>query len=86
MTGVDGGVVGQVEQTFLDALDEGRIAAPGEVGATYTATEECVTSEDPAFDLGIKADAALCVARGTDDLQGALPYFDDFFVLQVAVG
>lgn len=86
MTGVDGGVVGQVEQTFLDALDEGRITASGEVGATYAAAEECVAGEDPAFDLGIKADAAFSVAWGTDDLQGALPYFDDFSVLQVVVG
>lgn len=86
MTGIDGGVVGQAEEAFLDALAERLVAATGEVGAANAATEERVSGENPTFDFGIEADAPLGVAWGADNFQGAFPYLDDFFVLQVAVG
>ena len=80
VAGIDGGVVGQAEQAFLDAGDEGLVVATGQVGAAYAAAEERVAGEDPAFDFSIEADAAPCVARRANHLQSALPYLDKLAV------
>lgn len=86
MAGVDGGVVGEAEKAFLDALAEHLVAAALKVGTAYATAEERIASEDPVLNFGIEADAALGMARGADDLQGAFAHLDDFAVFQVAVG
>ena len=86
MTGKDGGIVGQTEEARLDALAERCIAAAWEIGAPNATAEKRIASEHPALHFGIEANATLGMPRCADDLQGALPYLDDFAVLQVAVG
>ena len=86
MAGIDLGVVGQTEQALDDVGSELLIAAPREVGAAYAAAEERVASEDPTLYLCIEADATHGMTRRTNDFQSALPYLDDFAVLQVDIG
>ena len=86
VAGEDGGVVGQAEKSFLDALAERFVIAASEVGAPDAAAKECVAGEDPAFHFGIEAHAALGMAWRTNHFQGALPYSYDFAVFQVEVG
>ena len=86
MAGEDLCVIGQVEQPFDDVCAKLLVVAARQVGAPDAAAEERVASEDPAFDFGIEADAADGMARCADDLEGALPYFDDFAVLKITVG
>lgn len=85
VTGIDGGIVGQAEESFLDAPDERLKVAARKVGAAYAAAKEGIARENPAFNLGIKTDAAFSVTWGTNDLQCAFAYLDDFTVLQVVV-
>ena len=86
MAGVDLGVVGQAEQPLDDAGTKLLVVAAREVGAADAAAEECIPSEDPAFDLGIETNATDGVAWRADDFQGTLPHFDGFSVLQIDVG
>lgn len=82
----NGGVVGQTEQSFANALPKLLVVAACKVGAPNAAAKECVASENPALDFGVKADAASCVSWRANHLQGALPNFDDLSVFQVEVG
>ena len=86
VAGEDRRVVGQAEQPFLDARAKLDIIAATEVGAPNAAAEKRVASEDPAFDLRIKADAALGVAGGADDFEGATAQMKDVAVAQRVVG
>ena len=81
----NGSVVGSMKEARLDALAECFIATAREVGAANAATEKRVTGENPTFNFGKEADATLGMTRRADNLQCALPYFDDFAVLQVSV-
>ena len=75
-----------MKQPFLDAIAQYFITASREVGTPDATTKQCIAREDPTFDFGIKADATLGMTRGANDLQSALPYLDDFAILQAAVG
>lgn len=86
MAGEDLGVVGQAEQPLLDARAERLVVASGEVGAPNAAAEKRVAGEDPAFHLGIEADAAFGVAWRADDLKRAVTHLDDLAIVQPAVG
>ena len=86
MTGVDFGVVRQMEQPLDNAGAQLLIVTARQVGAADAAAEERVTREDPALDLGIETDTALGVSRGADDFQSALSHLDDLFVGKVDVG
>ena len=86
MTGVYGGVVGQVKKAFFYALSECFKTSAGEIGAPDAAVEERIAGEDPTLDFGVKADATIGMAWRADDFQRALPHFDDFAILQVSVG
>jgi len=86
MTRENGGVVGQVEKAFFYALSECFKTSAGEIGAPDAAVEERIAGEDPTLDFGVKADATISMTRRTDNLQGALPHFDDFAIFQVSVG
>lgn len=85
MTWIDLSVVGQMEQPLNDVRAKLLVVATREVGASDAAAEKRVASEDPAFDFGIKADAAHGMAWRTDDLEGALSHFDDFTIFKIAV-
>ena len=82
----DLGVIRQAKQALDDICSELLVTASREIGAADAAAEECVASEDPAFDFGVETDATHGMARRADDLKGTLPYFDDLAVFQVNIG
>ena len=78
-------VVRQAEQALDDVGAQLLVAAAREVGAPDATTEKCVAGEDPTLYLCIETDTAHGVTRCANDFESALPYFDDFAVLQVNI-
>ena len=57
VTGIDGGVVGQLgKQT--QAVDDLKHGTAGEVGASNACLEECVTGESHVFFFAVEGDRA----------------------------
>ena len=81
----DLGVIRQAKQALDNICSELLVTASRKIGTTDATAEECVASEDPAFDFGVETDATDGMARRANDLKGTLPYFNDFTVLQIDI-
>ena len=86
VAGEDLCVVGQMEQALYYAVAQGFIIASRHIGAADAAAEKRIAGKDPAFDFSIEADAAPCMTRRANHLQGALAHLDKLAVGQTGLG
>ena len=75
MPGIHFGVVGQMEQTFPNALTELFVVASRKIGAADATTKECITSEHPTLNFSVETNTTARMARCADDFEGAPPDF-----------
>lgn len=79
------GVVGKGKKPCTNGLAKLFEVATREVGATDAAAEQRVTSEDPALDGCVEANASSGMAWGANHLQNTFANFDFLIIPQILV-